>query len=92
VRDKLANFGILTDEKGCHISIGDPFVHLLRQHAVSFEFKIKTGGTFILPPKVKPKGKSKLKKWTCGCQNVRVGKAVFKATCDICDNKFELAL
>ncbi len=34
--------------------------------------------------------KSKLKKWSCGCQNVRVGKSSFEATCDICGGKFEL--
>ena len=41
-------------------------------------------------PKPKVKGKSKLKKWTCGCQIVRVGKREFCATCDICNNKFQL--
>jgi len=90
-RVKIAEIGILTNEKGCHIGIGDPFVHLLRLHAVSFNgAKRNPKGLILIPPKKKPKGKSKLKKWSCGCQNVRIGKAEFHATCDICGNKFEL--
>lgn len=89
-RTKLAMIGILTNEKGCHIAVGDPFVHLLRAHAVTFEEKFNSKGLILIPPKVKPKGKSKLKKWSCGCQNVRVGKAEFHAHCDLCENQFEL--
>lgn len=70
---------------------------LLSQHSVSFKeipgFKMNgkgSGGIIPIEPKPKIKGKSKLKKWTCGCQIIRVGKSVFEATCDICSNKFEL--
>ena len=90
-RDKLASFGILTNEKGCHVAIGDPFVHILRQHGVIFDRAYPPGVTIEIVPKTKPKGKSKLKKWSCPCgQNVRVGKAEFHATCDLCNGKFEL--
>jgi len=34
------------------------------------------------------KGRSTLSKWTCGCQNVRVGTKDFFAHCDICKNPF----
>jgi len=49
-------------------------------------------GNSMIPidPAPKTKGKSKLKKWTCGCQIVRIGKREFCATCDICGNKFVL--
>ena len=30
----------------------------------------------------------KLKKWSCGCQNVRVAIADFSATCNKCGNEF----
>jgi len=91
-RTKLAEIGILTDNRGCHLAVGDPFVHLLRQHGITFESeKRNSKGLIMIPPKPKPKGKSKLKKWSCGCQNVRIGKKEFLATCNICDNKFELA-
>ena len=90
-RVKMAEIGILANEKGCHMGISDPFIHLLKQHGVSFNgAKPNPMGLILIPPKKKPKGKSKLKKWSCGCQNARVGKADFEATCDICGNKFEL--
>ena len=67
--------------------------------AAEFDFDFVTGhevtisgGSKVIPidPKPKTKGKSKLKKWTCGCQIVRVGKREFSATCDICNNSFRL--
>ena len=90
-RTKLAEIGILTDERGCHQAVGDPFRHLLRQHGVEPEEGHETGGGLIVvPPKPKPKGRSKLKKWTCGCTNVRVAIADFQAKCLKCGNEFEL--
>ncbi len=90
-RQKLAEIGILADKKGVHMAVGDPFVHLLNRHAVEFGTGARDSkGLIVIPPKPKPKGNSKLRKWTCGCQNVRVGKSEFKATCDICENKFGL--
>ena len=35
--------------------------------------------------------KSKLKKWTCGCTNVRVAVSDFRARCLKCGNEFKLA-
>lgn len=89
-RQKMVEIGILTNPKGIHIAIGDPFVFLLRKHGVVFNSTVGPKGFIIIPPKKKTKGKSKLRKWSCGCQNVRVGKAEFEATCDLCGNKFEL--
>ena len=89
-RQKMIEIGILTNPKGVHIAVSDPFVFLLRKHGVSFDSKIDDKGFIIIPPKKKTKGKSKLRKWSCGCQNVRIGKAEFEATCDLCHNKFEL--
>ena len=34
------------------------------------------------------KGRSSLSKWSCGCQNVRVGTKEFHAKCTICNNPF----
>ncbi|MBW1693088.1 MAG: hypothetical protein JRJ41_02800 [Deltaproteobacteria bacterium] len=89
-RLKMLEFGILTNEKGVHVGIGDPFVFLLRKHGVDFNSTRNPDGFIVLPPKKKAKGKSKLRKWSCGCQNARIGKSGFEATCDICFNKFEL--
>jgi hypothetical protein len=67
------------------------FVLLLMQHAVTFEALPDLsvpGGVMTIGPRPKIKGKSKLRKWSCGCQIVRVGKAVFSATCNLCGNEF----
>ena len=96
-RDKMANFGIECANNGAHIGLEPKgrFVLLLKQHGVNFEeipgFNLKiTKGMVPIDPKPKVKGRSKLAKWTCGCQIVRVGKKEFCATCDICGNKFAL--
>ena len=88
----LKSCGIHTDERGCHVAIGDPFRYILQRHGVSFKHDnlVKKGGLVLIPPKPKKKGKSKLKKWSCGCQNVRVGTKEFHATCDLCNNPFEM--
>jgi hypothetical protein len=43
----------------------------------------------MIPPKPKLKGTSKLKKWTCGCTNLRVGIKDLMAMCLKCGNRFE---
>lgn len=88
---KMAEFGILCSNKGCHTGMGDPFVFLLRKHGISFEGHTIIDGLIKVPPKPKKKGKSKLKKWQCPCgQAARIGKKDFFATCDLCGEKFEL--
>jgi len=96
-RDKMAEFGILTNTNGSHAGMdyNGTFVFILKQHGVSFaEFDISglAKGNTVIPIDSAPKkkGKSKLKKWTCGCQIVRIGKREFYATCDICNNKFTM--
>lgn len=96
-REKMLEFGILCSEKGCHVGI-DPqgkFAHYLRLHCV--ELIVQPYGSDpdnnlipIDPDKKKAKGKSKLKKWSCGCTNVRVAIQDFQAKCLKCGNEFEL--
>jgi len=88
---KMLEFGILVDNKGRHMGLTDPFVFMLKKHGIEFGINSGSDGIIKIPAKPHPKGKSKLRKWTCGCQNVRVGKSEFKATCDLCGNRFELA-
>jgi hypothetical protein len=92
-RDKIKELGIICDARGCHMSVGDPFVYLLKKHGILFDglpdYKKGPDGFFILPPKPKPKGRSKLKKWSCGCTNVRVAIEHFEALCMKCGNMFE---
>lgn len=87
-RSKMQKFGIFTDKKGCHIKVANPFVSLLKSRGVEFVDEEQSDGVIIYPPSVKPKGKSKLKKWSCGCTNVRVAVKEFEAKCLICDNVF----
>ena len=89
-RDTMERIGIITKPKGSHVAVRDPFRFILQKHGVRFSNVKKEGDFLIIQPRPKPIAKSKLKKWSCGCQNVRVGKAEFDATCDICSNKFEL--
>jgi hypothetical protein len=41
-------------------------------------------------PEKRRKGRSSLRKWSCGCQNARVGTREFHAQCLICGNVFAL--
>ena len=87
---KMSGFGIVINSKGCHLGVGDPFVFLLRKHGIVFDHTRNPDGIIKIPPKTKPKGKSKLKKWSCGCTNIRVGVKDLEAKCLKCGNKFEL--
>lgn len=87
---KLLSFGILINKNGCHIGAGDPFIYLIRRHGIEFGRSSFSGGMVTLPPKGKVKGKSKLKKWTCGCTNIRVAIRDLEAECLKCGNRFVL--
>ena len=97
-QNKMKAFGIECEANGA-LSFIDPkglFVHLIRLGGVSLEGavipheEIKDGQIKKTKPIKKRKGKSSLKKWSCGCQSVRIGTKEFHATCDLCGNKFEL--
>ena len=78
----MDTFGIGVAKKGHTIKIGTPFTYYMWYLHVEFKLKKSDLSTEM------PKGKSKLKKWTCGCQNVRVGTADFHAKCTRCGNDF----
>ena len=42
-------------------------------------------------PRERARGRSTLAKWSCGCQNVRVGTREFQACCLKCGNVFQRA-
>jgi hypothetical protein len=89
-REKMLSFGILCNEKGHHKEIGNPFVFHLKKHGVYFGSNTVVDGLIKISPRPKPKGKSKLSKWSCGCTNVRVAVKGFRAKCIKCDSTFEL--
>lgn len=90
---KLKDCGIACDKKGCHIGLKDPFVSLLKSHGITPNkgMEPEPDGTIKIPSKNKPKGSSKLKKWTCGCTNVRVAVKEFEAKCLKCRQDFKRA-
>lgn len=88
-RGWLEQLGIPCDPKGHSLGVteGSPFDLYLKRHKVE-------GNAALLSKKdaevVKPKG-STLRKFSCPCGvNVRVGKAEFSATCNLCDGEFAL--
>jgi len=87
---KMLEFGIVINNKGSHLEVGDPFVFLLKKHGVVLNHSVNLDGIIKIPPIVRPKGKSKLKKWRCGCTNIRVAVKELEAKCLKCGNKFEL--
>jgi hypothetical protein len=89
-QSKMLESGIFCNSQGCHLGVGDPFVSLLKKHGVVFNHALDVGGIIKISPNSKPKGKSKLKKWSCGCTNIRVAVRQLQAKCLKCGNKFEL--
>jgi len=89
---KMLQLGIVINNKGCHMGVTGEFVFMLQKHGIDFSSVPDFGaakGMIQIPPKDKPKGKSKLRKWECGCgQSARVGKKDFHATCDLCGEQF----
>jgi hypothetical protein len=86
-RQKLAHCGITCDTKGHHTHLDDPFVFLLQKHGISFSGR--NDAQPRMTPMPRRRGQSKLKKWSCGCTNVRVAVRDFKAQCLKCNNRFK---
>jgi hypothetical protein len=84
-RRKAQSLGLVVDKYGhTHYEAESPFTRLLREHGVELA-RIEQQ----LPHMAQPVGgSSKLKKWTCGCTNVRVAVADFHAQCLKCGGLF----
>ena len=89
---KLLEFGVACNKAGWNYGVKDPFVSILKKHGIVINQPMNTDGLIKIPPITKPKGKSKLKKWSCGCTNVRVAVKDFQAKCIRCGNDFERAI
>jgi len=89
-RNKMAETGIVTDNRGRHLRVGDPFVFLLEKHGIDFGCPKSSERSIKVAREHEPKGKSKLKKWTCGCTNIRVAVSDLEAKCLKCGNMFEM--
>jgi hypothetical protein len=87
-RLKAKLLGIPSNESGMTLYYQNPFLSFLRDHGV------RISSRFFRDKEVKQmrSSKSKLKKWSCGCTNVRVAIPDFRAKClkEKCGNQFEL--
>jgi hypothetical protein len=81
---KARELGLNIDRRGVTGYAADsPFKELLRKCGVSVpDYETK-------PPATRPRGESKLKKWSCGCTTARVAVADFRARCLKCGNEFK---
>jgi len=83
---KSLDLGIPSDSYGHQLSISDPFIAVCRANGLEIDEKIINA--MALPHRPILRGNSKLKKWSCGCTNVRVAVADFEAMCLKCNNMF----
>ena len=82
-RDKARELGLLVDRKGVTGFAADSrFKDLLRRYGVD----VPDGE---ITPTTREAGSSKLKKWSCGCTNVRCGVGDFQAQCLKCGRQFQ---
>lgn len=87
-RQKAAELGIVVNDKGHTDCLENSlFLNLLKTHNVDFDVDSESKYT---KETVNIKRVSKLKKWSCGCSNIRVAKSKFEAKCLLCGGNFEL--
>lgn len=90
-RTKAEFLGIPCNRCGVTLAYRDPFRSLLREYGVDSE-DVQGGYDPYGETDIEgTPGNSKLKKWTCGCTNVRVAIEDFRAKCLKCGNEFKLA-
>ena len=82
---KARELGLNIDRRGVTgFAANSPFKELLKTYGVSVpDHK-------IVASMGRPRGNSKLKKWSCGCTTARVAVADFRAQCLKCGNDFNL--
>jgi len=87
-QNRILSFGVLCDGTGSHSEIRNPFLSLLMERGVDLGLDHLSEGVVQIPTSPKPKGKSKLKRWSCSCTNVRVAVDDFRAVCLRCGRRF----
>lgn len=76
---KAIELGIICDSRGHILKIEKPFISFLAKYGIDKKSDLILVGS---------KGQSKLRKWTCGCTIVRVGRKDFMDQCLYCGNRF----
>lgn len=84
---KARELGLVIDRRGVTGYLASSlFKELLRKFGVSVP-DVETKA-----PEARPRGDSKMKKWSCGCTTARVAIADFRARCLKCGNEFSRVL
>jgi hypothetical protein len=83
-RQKALACGLLVDERGITRVQAGHFTEFLDNHAVAADPLLSAGNV----PMHKRTGDSKLRKWSCGCTNVRCA-VDLRACCGRCGNNFQ---
>lgn len=94
-RKKARLMGIPNNQSGIILDYKSPFLTLIKSYGISLKSQLlsdhkdgkEKADAFKLTRK---RGMSKLKKWSCGCTNVRVAIADFRAKCLKCNNEYHL--
>lgn len=82
-RTKAEKYGLIVDSRGfTRYAPESPFMELIKKHGIQVP---ALPGRVLLTIRG---GGSKLKKWSCGCTNVRVAVSSFRARCLNCGNEF----
>jgi hypothetical protein len=89
-QNKAKELGIPSDAYGHQLGMGDTFLAVCQANGIEIDKKAIEQYEMLQKPAVR--GQSKLKKWTCGCTNVRVAVPDFQAVCLKCKRKFVRAL
>jgi hypothetical protein len=87
-RLKADQLGIPCDEYGRTLYYRNPYLSFLKSQGVKVKPRFTTDKKDEVDDFSARPGISKTKKWSCGCQIARVGRRVFRVTCDICGRKF----
>lgn len=83
-------FGIPTNSQGHFLGVQEEFIKVCKE--IGLEIDQESELLHLIFTSSKKTGQSKLKKWTCGYQNVRVAIVNFQAKCLKCGNQFYIVL
>ncbi len=90
-REKAASFGLIVNERGEGLGVvPGPFLDLLAEYGVDTTEIKYYNACEVDPGQARMRGQSKMKKWSCGCTNVRAAVDV-NARCLSCGNEFRRA-
>ena len=89
-KNKMRSCGILCDDTGRHLIMREPFISLMKKEGFELPHHSGNPRKIRIETENRKNGKSKLKKWSCGCTNARVAVINFQAECLKCGNRFQL--